>query len=35
MIVMKSGFRFTELYSMPINLRNWILKMIVKYYNPE
>jgi len=31
-MVMQSKFTFTELYCMPVNLRNWIYNRLVKHY---
>ena len=31
-MVMQSKFTFTELYCMPVNLRNWIYSRLVKHY---
>jgi hypothetical protein len=35
MLVMHSGFSFTELYSFPVNLRDWSFKRLVKHFEEQ
>jgi len=32
LMVFKSNFNFTEVYSLPINLRNWFFDKLLKYH---